>query len=111
MTKEYIINIFTLAKFRKVKSMMLVEALKLGTSTRGNHRVDYDHSGDTHVFTFNYRDTEILEVKILDSTIILTEDIYAGEFDNTPATIRQRQDIRTAMNEIQTFMINLKKVV
>jgi hypothetical protein len=101
MTREFVTGALALAKFRKIKSAMLVEALKTGSAIRGNHRVEYGYLNDIHVFEFYYRHTKILKVNILADGEILTEDVYAGEYDNTPATIRQRQDIRSAVEEIQ----------
>jgi hypothetical protein len=110
MTNTFMVNTLTVAKFRKIKSVMLVEALKAGTSIRGNHRVEYGYHSDIHVFEFYYRSTVIMEVSILKNGTIITTDVHAGDYDNTPATIRQRQDIRSAVSEIQDIITAVLQV-
>ena len=97
--------------FRKIKTRMILEALISGSSIRGNHKVQYGYLNGIHVFEFYYRDTRIMDVHILPSGVVLTEDIDAGEFDNTPATIRQRQDIRSATDEVESILHVAKVVV
>jgi hypothetical protein len=104
MTNTFMVNTLTVAKFRKIKSVMLVEALRSGSAIRGNHRVEYGYLNDIHVFEFYYRHTKILKVNILANGEILTEDVYAGDYDNTPATMRQRQDIHSAVAEIKSLL-------
>ncbi len=92
-------------KLRKIKSKMIVEALKTGASESGNHKVVCkDGYCDDFVFDMLYRGTVIAKVSIYDKGVI-ARPVYAGEYDNTVATIRQRRDIDKAVRELEKAVV------
>jgi hypothetical protein len=111
MTREMLLQKLSNAKLKKAKSKMVLEAIREGVSERGNHKMEAYKSvidGLVCVEVY-YRGTHI-------STIAITEvysagygglipnvtasDEWAGIYEGTVSTIRQRKEIKAAVNEI-----------
>jgi len=99
MNKELLVSKLKAIKLKTVKAKMIIEAIETGTSERGNHSMWC--TGNE--ITMWYRGTPIITVYLsiseLGVTYLIT-NLYAGEYDRTPATIRQRKDFETSVNEI-----------
>lgn len=92
------------AKLRKVRSKMVREALNNGASSNGNHKVVtlFDMANKSLMFTVYYRGTVIADIEFSPaSERFRMVPVDAGEYENTPATIRQRKEIQEAIVELQ----------
>lgn len=102
MTKEMLIYKLKTAKLRTVKAKMIVEAMNTGSSTRGNHAIQAMCSEPgSYVITMFYRGTPIVNLLMVADSQWTISDIGAGEYENTPATMRQRKDFAAAVLELQ----------
>lgn len=111
MTKETLLKKLNGVKLKKVRSKMIAEALVKGTSVRGNHKIDYIVGAfDQPVFAVFYRGTMIAEVELGVGDRLWICPVYAGEFEKTPATMRQREELKEAVAELQEAIVDMKVV-
>lgn len=89
-------------KLKKIKSKMIVEALVTGASSRGNHSMSRhaDFPGNNPVVMVFYMNTPIATVTLENGSIVM-RSVNAGQYDNTVATMRQRKDLKSAVEEIK----------
>lgn len=102
MDRSEILKILGDASLRKAKTKLLADAVANGEATKGNHQVTCTDLITAMFFTMKYRDTPILAAAMVKhNNTWLIQEIHAGDYDNTPATIRQRQEFKLAIDEMR----------
>lgn len=105
MTRVELLQKLNNAKLKKVRSKMIREALEKGTSSNGNHMVVcFNNIYKEQVFDIFYRNTRIAYVLVSQLMGVRYASVNAGEFESTPATIRQRKEIQDAVAELQSIL-------
>jgi methylmalonyl-CoA mutase cobalamin-binding subunit len=102
--REVWLSKFDGKKFKRIKSKMIMEALKNGACERGNHKMSaITQDNGAMVIEMLYRGTTIAEVKMSlneSGDIIGVKSIYAGTYEGTVSTMRQRKDLVDAVHEL-----------